>query len=198
MAVNPVNNNSYTYEYAKTQKAKADQSEQEQQAATQTNGKEKVDTFEKSSQYKPDMDKVNAMKSDLAKNVSAFKQMVQGIFQKQGNLSNTAMNVLMEIDKATQLEAQAAIAEDGYWGVEQTASRILDFAKAISGGDPSKIDLLRSAVEKGFDAVEKLWGGKLPEISYQTKDRVMEGFQKWADEANGTPEDAAEAVKEDK
>lgn len=33
------------------------------------------------------------------------------------------------VDEETQKQAQADIAEDGYWGVEQTSDRILDFAK---------------------------------------------------------------------
>ena len=45
------------------------------------------------------------------------------------------------VDEETQKQAQADIAEDGYWGVEQTSDRILDFAKALSGNDPEKADL---------------------------------------------------------
>lgn len=140
--------------------------------------------------YKPDMDKVSAMKADLNKNIDAFKQMVLKLFDKQGSVGNTALDNLHNligklensggIDALTQEKAQEMISEDGYWGVEKTSQRILDFAKALSGGDPSKIDLLKKAVEDGFSQAEALWGGELPVISNQTYDKVMQGFEEWA------------------
>ena len=42
----------------------------------------------------------------------------------------------------THSAGQKDIAEDGYWGVEKTSDRILDFAKALSGGDKDKADEL--------------------------------------------------------
>lgn len=144
--------------------------------------------------YKPDMKKVESMKAELKGNMSAFRQMVQGLFNTQGNYSVDATGGLkalfenLTVDEETKLAAQQAISEDGEWGVEATANRILDFAKAISGGDPEKIELLRKAVEDGFKAAEDLWGGKLPEISYKTRERVMEGFDAWAKEAAGGTE----------
>lgn len=197
MPVNSVNNN-YTsgvsaYDYQKTQTKAVEEKAAEETKTTTEQAKE--DTFVKSTQYKPDMDKVTAMKADLQNNISAFRMMVQGLFQKQGGVAQTAgnpMQALLEIDKATQEAAQAAIAEDGEWGVEQTAQRILDFAMALTGGDPSKAEAMRGAVEQGFAAAEKIWGGKLPDISYQTRERVMQGFDDWV---NGTTalEETAEA-----
>ena len=48
----------------------------------------------------------------------------------------------LTIDEAAKKKAQEEISEDGYWGVKQTSDRILDFAKALSGNDSSKADLL--------------------------------------------------------
>ena len=86
------------------------------------------------------------------------------------------------VDAATKAQAQADIAEDGYWGVKQTSDRIVDFAKALCGGDPDKIEEMREAFEKGFKQAEKTWGGELPEISKKTYDAVMEKFDAWANE----------------
>ncbi len=80
------------------------------------------------------------------------------------------------VDAATKAQAQADIAEDGYWGVNQTSERILDFAKALAGDDPEKLENMRAAFEKGYKQAEKTWGGKLPDISKQTFDAVMKGF----------------------
>jgi hypothetical protein len=39
--------------------------------------------------------------------------------------------------------------------------------------------VLQRAVERGFEAAERQWGGQLPEISQQTRDAVMNGFDQW-------------------
>jgi hypothetical protein len=80
------------------------------------------------------------------------------------------------VDAATKAQAQEDISENGYWGVKQTSERILDFAKALAGDNPDKLEQMRSAFEKGYKQAEKTWGGELPDISKQTFDAVMKGF----------------------
>ena len=58
----------------------------------------------------------------------------------------------------------------------------VDFAKALSGGDKSKIETLRNAFKEGFESAKEAFGGELPEISQQTYDKVMQGFDDWAKE----------------
>lgn len=188
MALNIGNNyktEAAAYEYQKnvSKTATEDEAEANGTAAAGSSAVTKVDTFQKSNTYAVDRDKINAMKADLSNNVSAFKQMVQNLFKRQGTYSNSAMGKLLNIDKSTQLKAQEAISEDGEWGVTKTADRILDFAKALSGGDPSKIAVLKNAVEKGFAAAGKAWGGKMPDITQQTYKRVMDGFDAWENES---------------
>jgi hypothetical protein len=89
------------------------------------------------------------------------------------------------VDAATKAQAQADIAEDGYWGVNKTSERILDFAKTLAGDDPEKLEKMRTAFEKGYAQAEKTWGGELPEISKQTYAAVMKGF----DELTGKTEE---------
>ena len=88
------------------------------------------------------------------------------------------------VDAATKAQAQEDISENGYWGVKQTSERILDFAKALAGDNPEKLEQMRSAFEKGYKQAEKTWGGELPEISKNTFDAVMKGF----DELTGKTE----------
>ncbi len=88
------------------------------------------------------------------------------------------------VDAATKAQAQEDISENGYWGVKQTSERILDFAKALAGDNPEKLEQMRSAFEKGYKQAEETWGGKLPNISQQTFDAVMKGF----DELTGKTE----------
>jgi hypothetical protein len=142
-------------------------------------------------EYKTDFEKVAAMKADLSKNIGAFKQMVRAMLEKQGFLADGAADVLIRIDKETQVSAQEAISEDGYWGVNKTSERIVDFAKALSGGDPSKIPLLKQAVLDGFAEAEKAWGGALPEITGRTRDRIMELFDEWEKSGEAAADEAA-------
>jgi hypothetical protein len=75
--------------------------------------------------------------------------------------------------------AQEAISENGYFGVENTAQRLVGFAKALTGGDPSKIGLMRDSILKGFAQAERKWGSALPEISQKTLARIHELLDEW-------------------
>ena len=99
----------------------------------------------------------------------AIREWIRSLFEQQGLLSGG-------IEEMTPAEAAAAIGEGGYFGAEATASRILDFARSISGGDPKLAATIRDAFEEGFRQAEAAFGGKLPDISYQTRDLVRQGL----------------------
>lgn len=133
--------------------------------------------------YKPDTEKVQQMLKANEDKVNSFKSMIQKMFSQQAKTSSIADDMWQmlakgdfTVDAATKAQAQADISEDGYWGVKQTSGRILDFAKALTGGDPEKMEKMRAAFEKGYKKAEETWGGKLPDISRQTYDAVMKGF----------------------
>jgi hypothetical protein len=139
--------------------------------------------------YTVDRKKINEIKQDFNRNVASFKKMVEAMIEKQGKKVNQVLKDLADgkevditVDSETQATAQEAISENGYFGVDQTSKRIIDYAKALSGGDKSKIDTLKSAFVEGFESAKKAFGGKLPEISQQTYDRVMQGFDDWSKE----------------
>ena len=90
-------------------------------------------------------------------------------------------------DSDTIAKAKEDISEDGYWGVDKTSDRILDFAIALSGGDTSKADELLEAFKKGYEQATGTWGKELPEISKQTYDAVEDKFKQWK-EGNYKPE----------
>lgn len=136
--------------------------------------------------YKIDTKKLAQIKQEFHKNTESFKVMVRSMIEKQGGNVSEVLKALangeevtIKVDAETKQSAQEAISEDGYWGVKQTSERILEFAKTISGGDKSKIDTLISAFDEGFKAAKEAFGGTLPEISQQTYDKVMEGFEAW-------------------
>ena len=74
--------------------------------------------------------------------------------------------------------AQKAVSEGGYYGVQNTAERILDSAQAISSNDPDKMKLLKEETEKGFQDFSETYGGinNMPDITKKSYNLVMEGF----------------------
>lgn len=79
----------------------------------------------------------------------------------------------------SQADAAAAIADDGYWGIEQTAGRIVEFALAQANGDPGRMQKVRAAIDKGYAQAREAFGGWLPEISMRTMERVHERLDAW-------------------
>ena len=139
--------------------------------------------------YTPDTNLVNKLKADAENRASQLRSLVEQMMGKQANTYGNANDIWsflrsgnFTVDPATKAQAQADIAEDGYWGVNQTSDRIIQFANALTGGDPDKI-------EKGYAQAEKTWGGSLPEISQKTYDAVMEKFDKLAADAGLTTEE---------
>ena len=148
----------------------------------------------KSTNYKQDTATIEKLKAAADASTEQLRSIVEKLLLGQGKASAIASNNEsmyrylasgdFEVDEATREQAQKDVAEDGYWGVEQTSDRILDFAKALAGNDPSKANELFDAFEKGFKQATNTWGTNLPEISQKTYDAVKEKFNKWAEEAN--------------
>lgn len=133
--------------------------------------------------YEPNTELIAKLKADSEARTAQFRNLVRQLMAQQGNAygqANDMWKFLAEgnftVDAETRAQAQKDIAEDGYWGVEQTSDRIIEFANALTGGDPSKIEEMRSAFRKGFDMATKAWGKELPDISQRTYDAVMKKF----------------------
>lgn len=148
----------------------------------------KTDSAKKT--YTPDMNLINKLKADADARTAQLRSLVEQMMGKQATTFGQANDIwqfLREghytVDPAVKAQAQADIAEDGYWGVNQTSDRIIQFATALTGGDPNKIEEMREAFKNGFKQAEETWGGSLPEISQKTYDAVMEKFDKLAEEA---------------
>ncbi len=83
-----------------------------------------------------------------------------------------------------KLAAQNAIGEDGEWGVNAVATRIMDLCVSLSGGDASKIEEMRAAVDKGFQQAAGQWGSSLPSICGQTHDEINKRFDYWKEKGS--------------
>lgn len=187
MNVNGISNQTSTYAVYKSTEQKA--------AATETEGKQ----TEVSAVYEPSAETektdtvtakqkneaiISRLKADAEARTQQLQQLVQQMISKQGNAYGQANDMWkflasgnFTVDAQTKAQAQADIAEDGYWGVKQTSERIFDFAKALSGGDMDKMKEMQAAFEKGFKQATKTWGKELPQISQDTRSAVNKLFE---------------------
>lgn len=124
----------------------------------------------------------------------SFTKMINDIVNNQANQGKKAQLQKKGLTKdfftdlvvtpEQQLAAQQAISEDGEWGVNAVATRIMDMCVALSGGDSSKIEEMRAAVNKGFEQAMGQWGGSLPSICDQTHDEINRRFDYWKQEGS--------------
>ena len=122
---------------------------------------------------------VSQLKSDAESRAAQLQSLVEKMMNQQGkagSIWDALRTGQLEVDPATRAQAEEDVSEDGYWGVNKTSDRILDFAKALAGDDPEKLEKMREAFKKGYDQAQKTWGGELPEISQKTYDAVMSKF----------------------
>lgn len=128
-------------------------------------------------------DQISAIKRQVEATNASLRNLVEKLLSKQGGAYNTAFKEIEFDSDMTVEEAQAAIAEDGYWGVNAVCDRIVAFAKAVSGGDPGKLEELKAAIDKGFQLAGDVFGGELPGICGDTYNAVMDKLDKWAAES---------------
>lgn len=203
MSVNGVTGATNAYETYQTSQSAAAKEAEAQNTDTSSKAEDKGVVYEPSKEeaaasttkktYTQNTDLVAKLKADQESRLQQLQSIVEQLLTKQGQTYNSANGIWsilaggnLQVDAATQAQAQKDIAEDGYWGVKQTSDRIIDFATALTGGDPDKIEEMREAFKKGYKQAEKTWGGELPEISKQTYDAVMQKFDKLAEEAGLT------------
>ena len=126
-------------------------------------------TDDKSNKIKDYSSVVATMKKELSTKNEQLQNLVTKLLGKQAG-------------KYTKLaDLQKDIADDGYWGVEQTSDRLVSMAQALSGGDTSKADTLIAAIKKGFDEATEAWGDKLPDICQKTIDAAVKKMEAWRD-----------------
>ncbi len=187
-------------------------------AAAKTKGG--TDLFQLSgSSIMPDMDTVTKMTQELQNRIQDLSNQIMGkqadaysaafsferiIQDADGNpLSRETLEIKwssqnfnldeedMEGMSDAQKEAIANISEDGYWGVNKTSDRLVNFAMALVGGNTSMLQDMINAFEDGYSQAEKAWGGLLPDLCQQTRESVLEKFDKLM---NPDKDDAASGV----
>ena len=158
------------------------------------------DTFERSESF----EKLTYSKSEVenkAKNVSEneelnrlieenerkqeeFKKLIQSLIAEQGESYNVVLfDRKLNVSPEVVEKAKESIADGGEYSVDSVATNIINMAKALSGGDSSKITELKEGFLKGFKEAEKAWGGELPDICKKTYDEVLSRFDEWENQA---------------
>lgn len=141
---------------------------------------------------------VQQLKSDQEQRQSQLLDIVRQMMSKQAatyaqaGTSDDMWKFLAKgdftVDAQTKAQAQADIAEDGYWGVKQTSQRLFDFASALAGDDVEQMKKMQTAMEKGYKQAAKAWGQDLPDISKQTLDAVNKLFEDYYASKENTEE----------
>ncbi len=193
MSVNGISNAVQRYENNSAARTRANQSTQKNQAKSETEAaavyeKGEPVTEESKKVYTRDQITIDRLKAEVDRHTQSLRDLVQKLLLQQGGTYSESTDIYqllregkVQADDETRLQAQKDIAEDGYWGVEQTANRMVEFAKALAGSDPSKADTLIGAVKQGFEEATKTWGGELPEICKKTIDTTISKLEAWRD-----------------
>lgn len=149
--------------------------------------------------YTPNTALVEQMKADQASLQKQMLSYVQESLMGQGNALASTDDIWkflasgnFTVDEAARAEAQKSLEEGGYWSVENTATRIVDFAKALTGGDSSKIETMRDAIDKGFKEATKVWGKELPDITKDTYASIQKKLDDWAKESESATTEVAQ------
>jgi hypothetical protein len=133
---------------------------------------------------------IDSILAESQRKADEFLSLIRSLITKQGlefsKVVRGEQKLTVEDPKLIE-DAKTAIALDGEYGVKKTAENILNFAKSLMNADPSKMDLIRNAIQKGFDAAKGILGGELPEISKKTYDVIMKELDRW--QKDGIPTD---------
>lgn len=195
--MNGIKSIGYTPVYKLTEKS-------EVKTQSEQNTTPKTDTFTRSEPkenitYEPPKkltaEQIDALKRQVQESMQNLAKQMLG---QQYEIAKTAdgkvdfASLAKDLGIGTTPEAAAeAISENGNWGVNAVATRLIDMAINLSGGDMSKISMLREAVQKGFAQVGKL--EDLPEVCQQTYHEVMKRFDYL--EQNGSMEGYGETTE---
>ncbi len=132
---------------------------------------------------------IESLKAQADAATENLRKLVEELILKQNKnykaseetpLKNLVENAELSVDDIEA--AKQAVSEDGEYGVKAVSDRLVKFAISVSGGDKAKLSGLISAIDEGFAAAKKAWGGELPDICQQTYDETMRKLNEWAKE----------------
>ena len=138
---------------------------------------------------------IEKLKAEAELRTAQLRSVVEKMMLKQGQQFTTLSDAfdmieegIITVDDEVAQKAQEEISEDGYWGVNQTSDRLFSFAKALAGNNPANADKMLEALQKGYDAATKSWGGELPELCKKTLEATQKKLTEWRDSLNAESE----------
>ena len=139
---------------------------------------------------------VKQLQADQEQRTQSMLNMVRSVLGQQSTFASATEDGIWKllaggnftVDAQTKADAQAAIAEDGYYGVKQTSERLFEFAQALAGDDVDKMKQMQEAVHKGFKMATATWGKELPQISQDTISAVDKMFEDYYNSKNTVEE----------
>lgn len=138
---------------------------------------------------------VEQLKADQENRQKQLVNLVQKMMSQQATTYANATDMWKflasgdyTVDAQTKAQAQADIAEDGYYGVKQTSERLFDFACALAGDDVDKMKEMQAAMQKGFKLATGAWGRELPSICQDTLDAANKLFEDYYSSKSTTEE----------
>ncbi len=105
---------------------------------------------------------VKVEKNDVEARHEEFQDFLKGIGYEGPSIA------LLSEEEAAEL-----VSEDGFFGVTQTSERIANFVISGANGDEELLREGRKGILQGLKDAEEVWGGKLPDISYETIDKAV-------------------------
>jgi len=125
---------------------------------------------------------LDALKKQSEEYLGPFKTFIDKLIARQQELIERGLDEsIIPLEEDDVVKLSEMISENGEFGSNKTAERIVAFAKEIFGGDKSKIDQIKDAIDKEFAAVQTIMGD-IPSISQKTHDEVIKKLDKWANE----------------
>jgi hypothetical protein len=118
-------------------------------------------------------------------------QLVGDLLERQGltiDQLKSGETEYIDVDELARQKAAELIGPGGELSPEKVSDRIVNFSIAAMGGDKSKIEVIRNAIDRGFGEAEQMLGG-LADVSKQTYDLIQDKLDKWV---NGETEPVAE------
>ena len=116
---------------------------------------------------KGDFDSLN----DIFKELQAKSSQTSLNYQKT-EISGHSHTI--KIEGLTQEEAKKLISDNGFFGIDKTAKRVFDFVINGAKDNPELLKAGREGVIQGLKDAEKEWGGKLPDIAYETQKKTLQ------------------------
>lgn len=102
----------------------------------------------------------------------------------------------VDVDEIAREEAAKLIGPGGMLSPENVSDRIVNFAIGVFGGDKSKIDIIRSSIDRGFGEAEKILG-ELADVSKETYQMIQDKLNEWINEGETENEGEIEGESND-